>query len=80
MTGVDRVNVTYVGLHIVKHVQEGSSAVCPKIPFCALSASRRPFVDKQENLNPRCVSRLLCSMCGIRLRSGVSLGESWGRH
>lgn len=36
---------------------EGSSEFCTKIPFCAISASRGPFVDKQEKLNPRCVLR-----------------------
>lgn len=50
--------MTYVDRsHRLEHVREGSSPFGPKIPSCAVSASRRPFVDKQENLNARCVLR-----------------------
>lgn len=52
--GVERVNVTYV---MLKHVRRGSLPLGPKLPSGSVSACRRAFVDKQENLNPRCVWR-----------------------
>lgn len=49
---------------------------CPPHHLRALSV---PFVDKQDNLNLRCVWRKrraeptsLCSMCGVGLKAGVS--------